>query len=658
MDKLWISGELADLGEQRPAINFQVWSLLSFQERQAPYSFTFALPDTPQNRRLLGFPIMGGQTTVPYTRTPAMYEHDGTFLVTTGGYIILESFDENGDFTCTLYGGAAEFWAITKEAKLSDLTTLGHYQWKLEEVISGGYQKYWPIIDWNEENPTSYIDDNPDPIYGGMRIDFRTLYPGAFLKDIIEAIFTENGYEFWYTSAPVWTDTKFARMFVPCITQKASNICKAQMELAWVQRVSVGAIGDDIGPILTGNLTWYWNRISTTVQNFENLITEEAFGMQTDCVVYNVRSKGTYGLHVTLAVDWDAGALSHSPAYTVAFSSDSGATWKALYGSIIHILPAAGSQSMEVNQNVYISEPGKIVLSIYAPAWEGARSIRCGVGYFKIELAEPEETAYYHDFDIALNLPDITQAALLKLWLNMTCAMLWVNEESKKVYVSAFSELYTTPSEDWSAYFDRIVECKYHLENYGQKSWLRYGNDDTVPEATGDQVVTISDVALEEDVDILTLDFGASTDLMHGNDTLIAGSNGITCAKIALRKAGDPSNSINPRILLNDNITLLQPIQQYDGIYTSADTPLYIAKFDGLDFGTLLQEYHIELLTRVVAKSRIVRANFLLPASVVKLRQTRPQVPIYVKQLNGMFYCDVIENYVAGEMCTVQLIRL
>jgi hypothetical protein len=655
MDKLWIDGQLADLDDNRAAFTFQTWNLLAFSSRQVPYSFGLKLADTALNRSLLGIPIMGGQTTIPYAKTPAMYEADGIFIIGVGGYIVAESIDESGDYLCTIYGVTAEFWSVLKEKKITELTTLDNMNWLLSEIVSNGKWSNWPIIDWNEETTSAQFNDNPDPGYGALIVDFMKIYPGETLKKILTAIFLENGYEIFDTAASAWVDAKFNRVFVPCVRQLASPLVGPQMAQAYCKRTTLTSIES----ILVAQTYYYFDLPDTPfIQNYADVLytdTDPA-GLQSTVLYYNVRSPGTYSIHATLYLAWSGPSYSHWMAFEV-WSPTQG---RALFGDRFNIpVGGAGSTTLDINRSgIEISEVGIICVRLYDASWEPGLPLTVKDGSFQVLAVDPVNTAYAYDFDIALNLPDISQLDIVKLWLNITCSMLWVDEESKKIYVYKFEDLYTNTPENWSDYFDSIVEVKYHADGYGQSNKLLYSNDNTVFDATGNHAVAITDEALPEEVELIKLPVSATDDVLHGNDGFTPG--GTPTAKIKLRKAGAVENSITDRLLLIDELTATGSpalaVQLTDSVSDVARNPCYFAKFAGLDWATLVQDYHVELFTRALNKSRIVRANFLLPASVVKAR--RANIPVYVSQLNGLFYCDIIENYMAGELSVVQLIRL
>ncbi len=649
MDKLWLNSELADLGESRAAINFQAWGLLTLSNRQSPYSFSFTLPDTAVNRGLLGVPLMGSLTTIPYTKTPAMYEADGVFIIGPGGYLIIERIDNQGDFAATIYSGTSEFFSLIKDKKITELTTLDNMNWLLS-TLATAHRAQWPVIDWNEEQPNAQFDDNPYDELSCMEVDILKMYPGETLKTIIAAIFAEAGYTIFDAACEPWTNAKFLRMFVPCINQYASPLVGPQMLQCECKSINLTILG---GFVATQTYC-YLSDITSYISNWANILYMDGDpgGAQTDCMFCNIRSKGLYGFHVEATFHWSG---SGGYAHVLAFEVWSLTEGRALYGTTFHIGTTAGDLTVEINQNVEVTGISVIGVRLYDASWEPARVLTVSDWHFTAVKAEPENTAYGYDFDIALNLPPFTQLDFVKAWLNMTCSMLWVDEESKLIYVYKFSDLYKNTPEDWTDYFDSIDEVSYHPDGFAQSNKLNYANDDTVWKDTGLHAVTLTDEALPEEIDLIDLPFSATDDVMHGNDTGVVG--GVPVGKIAIRKAGVVENAVTGRVLLRDSVALATlPVKFVADVLSATYNPCYFAKFSGLEWGQLVQDSYLELFLRTLDKARVVRANFVLPATVVKNRKSN--IPVYVRQLNGLFYCDIIENYIAGEMCIVQLIRL
>jgi hypothetical protein len=404
MDKLWINSELADLDNNRAAINFQTWGLLTLSSRQAPWSFGLTLPDTELNRGLLGVPLMGSLTDIPYTKTPAMYEADGVFIIAVGGYIIIESINEEGNFVATIYSGTSEFFSKIKDKKITELTTLDHMNWLLS-VLATSHRDQWSVIDWCNESPSPQFDDNPPTYTSCMIVDFMKMYPGETFKKIIAAIFAESGYSIFDIACDAWVDAKFNRMFIPCVNQLASPAVGVQMLQCECERT--GSVWPSMSTLLASQTYIYLeNPAGGYIHNWANAlyIDGDPGGAQAAVMFCNIRSKGIYGFHVIIDVDWEAGAYSHILTFEL-YSITQG---RALYGDILHIDTSSGNATWVINQNVEITEIGIVCVRIYDASWESGRDFFPKAWHFTCVYAVPENTAYGYDFDINRNLPEFT----------------------------------------------------------------------------------------------------------------------------------------------------------------------------------------------------------------------------------------------------------
>ena len=61
-------------------------------------------------------------------------------------------------------------------------------------------------------------------------------------------------------------------------------------------------------------------------------------------------------------------------------------------------------------------------------------------------------------------------------------------------------------------------------------------------------------------------------------------------------------------------------------------------------------------LSRLLTKTNLRRAKFNLP--VYEVAGLKHYIPIYLSQYKAYFYVNKINNYVAGKLCTIDLIKL
>jgi hypothetical protein len=66
--------------------------------------------------------------------------------------------------------------------------------------------------------------------------------------------------------------------------------------------------------------------------------------------------------------------------------------------------------------------------------------------------------------------------------------------------------------------------------------------------------------------------------------------------------------------------------------------------------------YNYSGLSRLLTKTNIRKAKFNLPA--FEVAGLKHNIPIYVSQYKAYFYVNKISNYVAGQLTTIDLIKL
>ena len=86
---------------------------------------------------------------------------------------------------------------------------------------------------------------------------------------------------------------------------------------------------------------------------------------------------------------------------------------------------------------------------------------------------------------------------------------------------------------------------------------------------------------------------------------------------------------------------------------TDIDSPKKASSIE-VSFSNLI--YNYSSLSRLLTKTNLRRAKFNLPAFEVS--GLKHNIPIYVSQYKAYFYVNKISNYVAGQLCTIDLIKL
>jgi len=130
----------------------------------------------------------------------------------------------------------------------------------------------------------------------------------------------------------------------------------------------------------------------------------------------------------------------------------------------------------------------------------------------------------------------------------------------------------------------------------------------------------------------------------------------------------DSNESIDPRIVYVDVIPIFSPPDPKSlwirptavplaGIFAAPSleivTPKKASSLE-VSFSNLIVYY--ANISRMLTKTNLRRAKFNLP--VYEVAGLKHNIPVYLRQYKAYFYVNKISNYVAGQLCTVELIKL
>lgn len=669
MDKLWLNNEEIELDDNRAAFTFQMWDLRILENRQGTLSFGLKIPRSKTNERIIKNANVDSQTTVPYTRIPARYEAAGTLIIGWGGSAILEAAETKKHYSITLYGPEANFWEAIKDKKISEISNTDHYTWLLQEISANNWWDAFPFFDTHAEMPSGSVVDEPPASMNVCGIyEFPFLFPSLSFKELLLNIITDAGFQLADSSCLAWDDARLNKLIVPCTKKLPTATTALQLAAAFAD-TNVLVPYFNMTPYLVAN-TYALMPETTIIDNwvthlYNDWNDRDGGGQSpvTGALNYRADCAGRYQIIAYCELLVAAGPGTQECAFNI-FDIETKETLAGVHFTVppsasdtthnLAIYAGAGSQ----NRAIEITSPNRWAFSIYDAAWDPLRIIQLKRFYFLVDSVDPDETAYGYDYPIAINLPEMTQLQAIKAWVNMMGAMIWADEESKLIYVYKFSELYENfaVAEDWTDYLDRSqeTEIRYRLEEWGQTNILKYGESEAY-ELTGQGSIFINDEALEKEVVKIELEFKATDDKYHFDDDAIAG--GIPMAKVPYFTGGNYADP-GPRLLSVDEITVTKPMNVRDAVYVwdTTRTSPKIAKADGTSFVDLIADNYDEIRDRVMNSTKIARAPFILPVSVIRKR--KGNVPVFVKDFGAYFYVNKIENYTEGESCICELIKL
>jgi len=123
-----ISGiwHIADMGDDKPAMNYQVNNIAELKDRQCDYSQNLKLPPTPINCGIFGYSDqLDVITSVPYRKLNCRLFCNESVIAGIGSYLILDKVIDS--FEVQILSGNVDLFETLKSKTMNDLD-LGFWQ--------------------------------------------------------------------------------------------------------------------------------------------------------------------------------------------------------------------------------------------------------------------------------------------------------------------------------------------------------------------------------------------------------------------------------------------------------------------------------------------------------------------------------------------------
>jgi hypothetical protein len=233
-------------------LNFAINDINDISSRDSSYSKTITLPETDNNRQIFGFisNLNSNAITFNPNRRTKCYIYVDTILVMEG-YLQLKNVKPNyrtGEtkLECVVYSSQIDFFKSIGESYLQDLRSFNglSYSYSLNNIVKSwsidqnSTDIYYPLIDYGigYDNLLNEVSTNfTASTIGCIGNDFvkaNQIYPGVYLKTIVDSIFRSATYSGTGASFSYQYDSNFfnsdyfKNLFIPyangLLTQKTN----------------------------------------------------------------------------------------------------------------------------------------------------------------------------------------------------------------------------------------------------------------------------------------------------------------------------------------------------------------------------------------------------------------------------------------------------
>jgi len=232
------------------------------------------------------------------------------------------------------------------------------------------------------------------------------------------------------------------------------------------------------------------------------------------------------------------------------------------------------------------------------------------------------------------NMPEKEQVDIFRDAIKITNSIIEPDSFNKVIKLRSLKNLSKLNSIDWSDKFDADNFSQTNrISGYAKLNNLIYDNDDTVQSDLGEETFTINNEALQDIVDVLQLEWGASEEfeIENANETI---------AGFEIYDDTERLNEINNR--------LVYMIDETEGAST------LLGRFLQVDWRTLKANYYQNWLDSFY-RLRIIEG-------VADLNQLDVighdfLTLVYIEHFKSNFFVQVMEDFTPGKMTKVELFK-
>ena len=633
--KLYVGDVLCDLDDDEVVpINKQTNDIAEMQDRQADFTSQFKVRKTRAMKALFELSGETGiDTDFPFVDKTCKLIQDNIEVI-TNGELILDKVDDQYYYVAILSGNKSFFKAIEK-LKLSDLTLAStDHTWDVATMVgthAADLDYVYPLCEPSDDGGLTPPLDDGDMVelFGGW------IWCFVKAKAIWDEIFSNAGF---MCEGDILTDLIFTKLHLPLVN------LNVQVNEAYLYSKHNHATND------------YWainNRMPGG-----HLIKGDAMFLNSG--VYSVPYTATYTMKILIRSTWVV--AGSEPQIFVVDATTLAYTYFPIKSR--RMIPSYRSR----DQGEYIYE-GEV--SAITPTDLYFYITTCVTYYWDITVVSISNAklAYGSDIVPRINLPNMTQIDFVKMISNMFGLIPEVIPRDRKITFWNYLDLYYNipNARDWSAYLsERDDEMEFKFGDYAQNNYFHYKESEDVVAETGVGTMEIDDDTLQDEKDVIELPVSTCEEVEILNNIF-----GVNVSRInfnvydADTDTYKANESIDPRIVYVDHCkevasppyekTLrLRTAVPPAGAATDITSPKIATSLE-VSFPYLLASYYSGI-SRMLTKTNLRRAKFNLP--VYEVAGLKHYIPIYLSQYKAYFYVNKINNYVAGQLCTIELIKL
>lgn len=647
-----------DLPLDAPAMNYQINNLAELKDRNASYSQRISLPRTTHNEQAFQFSfVVGSGSSVPYMKFPCQLFYEGALISPAGAVLNIVDVSDTS-IGVQILGATVDLFDTLNNTDAKDPGD-GMFLLKWYTDTMGQTERY---LSGPEKAKVLYfwlyatLQKNPNfPPFAMEAIrqvsELDKFYPHLNWYDLVTWIFDRAGYSLETDVDPV----DRAEMFLPCTYPVLADNPKAPRAsgIGWIRNPSIGTTGvtwkgspgvtlsDPVAGRLTigpqaGTFNWMtlWDTTITFRFSWSNISAIQKSSLAVKVTHY--KNDGTSA--VVLTRSWSSGS---SGSASVDIQMEAGE----------HILV---SGSLAIVTNPSNSFDMRFPVSITAPPVP--------------ETSPGDKPQPGLTYDLLASTGFKSLGDIVKAFVQLFGLTVDVNPATKVARAYSIQEFYNRRSSSGKNWSDKLIKGKdtkltFQLSSYAQSNEMKL-EDNKDNNVTDSYKFSIPDVNLQPTKLLFQIGFLAGLnqrlyDADITNETHTLANYPIWTVNRGRMENGEVTETTweynvlsKPMVVHIDKSDYMRPKVRVG--YTLTQVRLYTAYFRNLNY--YVPKYYGKLINNILKSPKILQAQILLDS--LDIQSLDLFNPIWLEEHGFWFYVSKINNFQAGKIPKVDLIRM
>lgn len=647
-----------DLPLDAPAMNYQINNLAELKDRNASYSQRISLPRTTHNEQAFQFSfVVGSGSSVPYMKFPCQLFYEGALISPAGAVLNIVDVSD-ASIGVQILGATADLFDTLNNTDAKDpgdgmfllkwyTDTMG----QTERYLSGPEKAkvlYFWLYATLQKNP-NFPPIAMEAIRQVSELD--KFYPHLNWYDLVTWIFDRAGYS-------LETDVDLvdrAEMFLPCTYPVLADNPKDPRAsgIGWIRNPSVGTTGvtwkgspgvtlsDPVAGRLTigptpGTFNWMTLWDTTIAFNFSWSNISDIQKSSVAVKVTHYKNDGTSA--VVLVRSWSSGT---SGSASVDIQMEAG-EYILVSGTLAMVVKPVGSFDM------------RFPVSITAPPVP--------------ETSPGDKPQPGLTYDLLASTGFKSLGDIVKAFVQLFGLTVDVNPVTKVARAYSMQEFYNRRSSSGKNWSDKLIKGKdtkltFQLSSYAQSNEMKL-EDNKDNNVTDSYKFSIPDVNLQPTKLLFQIGFLAGlnqrlydADITNATHTLA--NYPIWTVNRGRMENGEMTETTweynvlsKPMVVHIDKSDFMRPKVKVGRTLTQVR--LYTAYFKKLKY--YVPKYYNKLINNILKRPKILQVQILLDS--LDIQSLDLFNPIWLEEHGFWFYVSKINNFQAGKIPKVDLIRM